>query len=69
MGTAAPPALFHIAVLVGLLCSVLQQTVYHHQSFSSVDKMKRAIVKKHGRNYRMAQSLPIHHSYHLFIYG
>jgi len=23
----------------------LQQTVYHHQSFSSVDKMKRAIVK------------------------
>ena len=25
--------------------------------------------RKHGRNYRMAQSLPIHHFYHLFIYG
>jgi len=24
---------------------VIQQTVYHHQSFSSVDKIKRAIVK------------------------
>ena len=24
---------------------VLQQTVYHHRNFSSVDKMKRAIVK------------------------
>jgi len=23
----------------------IQQTVYHHQSFSSVDKIKRAIVK------------------------
>jgi len=27
------------------LWSALQQTVYHHQSFSSVDKMKRAIAK------------------------
>jgi len=25
--------------------------------------------RKHGRNYRMAQSLPIHHFYHLFIRG
>jgi len=28
-----------------------------------------ASCQKHGRNYRMAQSLPIHHFYHLFIYG
>jgi len=25
--------------------------------------------QKHDRNYRMAQSMPIHHFYHLFIYG
>jgi len=31
--------------LPSIRCALLQQTVYHHQSFSLVDKMKRAIVK------------------------
>ena len=33
----------------------LQQTVYHHQSFSPVDKMKESDCQKHGRNYTVSQ--------------